>query len=78
MPENGGSDWTERRTIDWLTITQSMRKSIASFSSLKVEACMSDPIIHRDYANEATYDVKTNELTQNIDYWEYAKRVMMQ
>jgi len=77
VPENGLVQDGGGRIIDWLTITQSMKEYRIILVTESGSVHVSDPIIHRDYANEATYDVKTNELTQNIDYWEYAKRVMI-
>lgn len=77
VPESGLIQDEGRRTIDWLTITQSMKEYRVILVTESGTVHVSDPIIHRDYASEATYDVKTNELTQHIDYWEYAKRIMI-
>jgi len=77
VPESGLVQDGGRRTIDWLTIAQSMKEYRVILVTESGTVHVSDPIIHRDYANEATYDVKTSELTQHIDYWEYARRIII-
>lgn len=77
VPESGLVQDGGNRTIDWMTITQSMKEYRVILVTESETVHVSHEIMRRDYANEATYELKTNELTQHIDYWEYAKRVII-
>lgn len=77
LPREGFMRQAGDNRIQWGIISQSMSEYRVMLVTEDGTVHVSDPVIRRDYANEATYDVKTNELTQNIDYWEYAKRVMI-
>lgn len=63
--------------IEWATVTQSMKeyRIILVTESGKVHA--TNPVFHRDYANEATYDLETNQLTQDINDLDYGRRVLI-
>lgn len=63
--------------IEWMTITQSMKEYRIILITESGTIHVSDPVTHRDYANRATYDLETNQLTQHIDYQDYGRRVLI-
>jgi len=63
--------------IEWMTISQSMKEYRIILVTESGTIHVSDPVTHRDYANRATYDLETNQLTQRIDYQDYGKRVLI-
>jgi len=61
----------------WQTVTQSLKEYRIILVTVSGTVHVSNSIARRDYANEARYDLRSNQLTQSIDYWEYVKRVMI-
>jgi hypothetical protein len=77
FPREGFKRQAGDNRIQWGIISQSMSEYRVMLVTEDGTVHVSDPVIRRDYANEATYDVKINQLTQRIDYWEYARRIMI-
>jgi hypothetical protein len=63
--------------IEWMTISQSMKEYRIILITESGTIHVSDPVTHRDYANRATYDLETNQLTQRINYKDYGRRVLI-
>jgi hypothetical protein len=63
--------------VEWMTISQSMKEYRIILITESGTIYVSDPVTHRDYANRATYDLETNQLTQRIDYQDYGIRVLI-
>jgi hypothetical protein len=77
VPREGFIREAGDKIIEWSIISQSMSEYRIILVTEDGTVQVSDPVTRRDYTNEATYDVKTNQLTQSIDYWEYAMRIMI-
>jgi len=63
--------------IEWMTISQSMKEYRIILITESGAVHVSDPVIRRDYANAATYDLETSQLTQDINYQDYGRRVLI-
>lgn len=77
VPEGGLIREARDDKIEWMTITQSMEEYRIILVSESGIVHVSDPVIHRDYASIATYDLRTNWFAQDIDYMDYGRRVLI-
>ena len=75
---NGGLFQSPGKTrIEWMRVSPPMKEYRIIIVTESGAVHVSDPVIRRDYANMATYDLKTNQLTQQINYQDYGKRVLI-
>lgn len=75
---NGGLFQSPGKTrIEWMRVSPPMKEHRIIIVTESGAVHVSDPVIRRDYANMATYDLKTNQLTQDINYQDYGRRVLI-
>ena len=75
---NGGLFQSPGTTeIEWMRVSQPMKEYRIIIVTERGTVQVSDPVSRRDYANRATYDLNTNQLTQQIDYQDYGRRVLI-